>query len=382
MTADPGLALLTAPSVGELLRAALSDGEQLVGWRVRSVDHRPRTGTTVGYDAEVAGPGGTTRQILGASAGPGTKPTAWRFPHDPRLPALATAVDEGAVADLLTSCGVAAGRVRLQLRSYRPGWRAVVEVAVPGGRLFLKVLRPQAIRALHERHVLLRAARLPVARSLGWSERGLIVLEGLPGRTLRACLGSPGALPTGEHVLELLDLLPRQVCDLPLRRSWTDEVQHYAAVTGGVLPAEAERCRQLAARIAARTAGAPAGVPTHGDVYEAQLLLEGPRISGLLDVDTVGPGRRADDLACLLAHLSVLAQLERPEHRPAAALREAWLPDFTRTVDPADLRARVAGVLVSLATGPHRVQQPAWRQATRERLDLAEQWLDRVPARR
>ncbi len=44
-------------------------------------------------------------------------------------------------------------------------------------------------------------------------------------------------------------------------------------------------------------------------------------------------------------------------------------------MDPADLRYRVAAVVLSLATGPYRVQEPAWEQATRDRLDLAEQWL-------
>jgi hypothetical protein len=34
-------------------------------------------------------------------------------------------------------------------------------------------------------------------------------------------------------------------------------------------------------------------------------------------------------------------------------------------------------VVVSLATGPHRVQQERWEEVTRERLDLAEAWLAR-----
>ena len=47
-------------------------------------------------------------------------------------------------------------------------------------------------------------------------------------------------------------------------------------------------------------------VATHGDFHEGQLTVtrvgEGWRPSGLLDVDTVGPGHRVDDLACLVAH--------------------------------------------------------------------------------
>ena len=123
-----------------------------------------------------------------------------------------------------------------------------------------------------------------------------------------------------------------------------------------------------------RTAPAP-DVPCHGDLHEAQLLVDGDRVTGLLDVDAVGPGRRADDLACLLGHATVLAQLEPGHRTTTTALAARWRAAFERTVDPDDLRARVAGVIVSLATGPHRVQQRDWQDATRARLDLAEQWL-------
>lgn len=394
MTDDRGLGLLTGPDAEDLLAAALETaGEELVGWRVRQVDHRPGRSTTVAYDATVRGPGGSARQVLGASTGlrtssdpaPGVLTLSdgeatvavWRFPLDPGLPALATATDEVAVRALLASYGVRVGGLSLDVRTYRPRRRAVVEVRGDGVRLFLKVLRPSAVQALHERHVLLRDAGLPVPRSLGWSDGGLLVLEALSGTSLRARLregGSPA--PEGRDLLALLDRLPPEVCALPHRRSWTDAADHYAAVLGAALPAQAQRCAQLADRVTSLTAGVPADAPSHGDLYETQLLLDGARITGLLDVDTAGPGRRADDLACLLAHVSVLAQME-PVHRATSnALGARWLTELERAVDPTDLRARVAGVVLSLATGPHRVQQADWQQATTARLDLAEQWLD------
>lgn len=390
---DPDLALLTGPDVEDLLAAALATSdEELVDWRVRQVDHRPAAAsTTVSYDVTVDGPAGRSTQVLGASTGlssdvpPGVlsmsdgevQVAVWRLPLDPALPALATAMDDTAVRDLLTTYDVAPGPVQLRVRSYRPRRRAVVEVTAPGCRLFLKVLRPSAVAALHDRHRLLHGAGLPVPRSLGWRDDGLLVLEGLAGTTLRVRLregGSPA--PTGEDLVGLLDRLPAAVCDLPPRRSWTDAVSHYAGVTASALPEEAARCHQLAERVRATAGDAPADQPTHGDLYETQLLLDGARITGLLDVDTAGPGRRTDDLACLLAHVSVLAQRE-PAHRASSrALGAGWLRAFDRTVDPVELRARTAGVVVSLATGPHRVQEQGWPAATRARLDLAEQWLD------
>lgn len=390
------LDLLTGPGAADVLAAALATvGQELLGWRVRSVDHRPGRGTTAAYTARVRGRDGASDQVLGASTGlptpdavgllrlsVGTQEVAvWRFPCDPGLPALRTALGEGAVRDLLDGCGVEPGPVELRVRSYRPGRRAVVEVRTPTARLFLKVLPPHAVEAVHGRHVLLRDAGLPVPRSLGWSAPGLLVLEALSGTPLRRRLREGGAPDVdATALLELLGRLPVGLCALPRRPSWSDEVEHYAAVTAAALPAEAERCAQLAAAVRAGcTAGA--GVdPVHGDLYETSLLLSGGRITGLLDVDTAGPGRRADDLACVLAHLSVLAR-SAPAHGGAAhALAERWRHDVERTVDPADLRARVAGVVVSLATGPHRAQAEGWRVMTRDRLDLAQDWLDLAAA--
>jgi hypothetical protein len=47
-------------------------------------------------------------------------------------------------------------------------------------------------------------------------------------------------------------------------------------------------------------------------------------------------------------------------------------------VDAGDLAARVAGVVLSLATGPHRVQEKEWEESTRRRLDVVEHWVARA----
>jgi Ser/Thr protein kinase RdoA (MazF antagonist) len=127
--------------------------------------------------------------------------------------------------------------------------------------------------------------------------------------------------------------------------------------------------------VAAALAGAVPDQPTHGDLYEGQLLVAHGRIRGLLDVDSAGPGRRADDLACLLAHLETLAVMDLRHRDRLRALARDWYAEFERHVDAHELRTRVAGVLLSLATGPHRVQESGWEAATRRRLDLVEEWL-------
>ncbi len=387
------LALLTGPAAGELLAAVLAvTDEHLVGWRVRQVDHRPGCGTTAAYDVRAHGREGERACLLVAGTGavpvdaPGLVRLAvgerevavWRFPHDPWLPALAAANEEPPLRALLDDCGVPAGPVEVRVRAYRPGRRAVVEVRTPEVRLFVKVVRPPSAADLSRRHGLLREAGLPVPRSLLARPDGLVVLEALSGLALRARLReAPPPDLDGRAVLELLDGLPPALRELPRRRSWSDDAGHYAAIVAAALPAQAERCRQLAAEVAAAACATPGDDPVHGDLHEGQLLLDGDRVTGLLDLDSTGPGRRADDLACLLAHLAVRARLDPAHAAGTTALLERWRSAFERTVDPADLRARTAGVVLSLATGPHRVQSAGWPAQTCARLELAERELER-----
>ena len=45
-------------------------------------------------------------------------------------------------------------------------------------------------------------------------------------------------------------------------------------------------------------------------------------------------------------------------------LIKLWLQVFDTRVDPGELRLRAAGVIVSLATGPYRGQEPNWEGET------------------
>jgi hypothetical protein len=109
---------------------------------------------------------------------------------------------------------------------------------------------------------------------------------------------------------------------------------------------------------------------------DAQLLVDRGRICGLLDVDTAGLGDKRDDklddLACLLGHLSVLAQIDRNRAPMICCAGAAHLRAFEAVPPAAGLRHRVAAVVLSLATGPHRVQERAGPATTRRRVDLAE----------
>ena len=89
------------------------------------------------------------------------------------------------------------------------------------------------------------------------------------------------------------------------------------------------------------------------------------RVVGILDVDTIGPGRRADDLACLIAHLSTIQRMNPAQEAKVRDLLARWVPVFDRRVDPVERRLRAAAVVISLATGPYRSQEPNWQESTR-----------------
>jgi aminoglycoside phosphotransferase (APT) family kinase protein len=118
------------------------------------------------------------------------------------------------------------------------------------------------------------------------------------------------------------------------------------------------------------------GVPVHGDFYESQVMVRAGRVAGLLDIDTAGLGERLDDAACLLGHLGVLAQLQPSSAAVTTEFGLRLQRRFERELDAAALGRRTAAVVLSLATGPHRVQEHGWRTNTGRRLALAERWLD------
>jgi aminoglycoside phosphotransferase len=400
------LDLLTGPDAGDLLTTAVATrGGRLDRWRVSQVDHRPGDVTTVAYLARVNWPDGDRDDVLGASmrtipTGPAEpaesvdlhsnlpgvltlsdgerQVSVWCVPNDPELPGLAAALDPGSLTRLLRSFTVDPTGLRTRLIAYRPQRRAVIQVTARGGTWFIKVLRKGGAEALHYRHRLLHRAGLPVPHSLGWSDDGLLVLEGLPGTGLRSLLTRPPGtmLPTAGELIAVLDLLPAEVATLPRRQPWSLASDQYAQVIAAALPPERDRVRQLAQAVSAGLADADPGTEaTHGDFYEAQLLVGKGRISGLLDVDTAGPGCRTDDLACALAHLEALAVSDPASAEAATALAADWRAGFEATVDPVELRLRTAGVLIALATGPHRVQRPGWQAATTRALDNIERRL-------
>lgn len=390
--AVPGLAALVATELPEPVRAAVeAAGGELTSAAPSQVTYRPGQSVTVHYDATVAWPGaGTANEALVATTGGAlpsgalvvddgdTSVAVWRVPHDPALPGLASALEGLVVRHLLDDLGLAEGVVEVRLRAYRPLRRAVVEVVTPCDRLFLKVVPPRRAEALHRRYVALSAG-VPTPHSYGWSaELGVVALQALPGRTMRQALDGHGlALPGPGALLGLLDELPAVGTDTVGTPS-ASAVRH-GRLVAAVVPELAERVSRLVGALEGDSD--IESVPVHGDLHDAQLLVTGERITGLLDVDTTGSGHRTTDLATLVGHLSALA-LSSPRRRAVEAYAAGLLAGFDATVNPGRLRREVAAVVLGLATGPFRVQQRNWVVETQRRMGLAERWLASATPRR
>ena len=373
-------AALEGPGVEAALRTLVAGrGLTLLESRHLRTHHRPGGALSALYRVTCTQPGtGTLRLHFGAAtAVPKLLATArpetlhrmevegielyfWLHPQDPGLSDLPWACDPAAVG--LAVFG-SARPAELVITAYRPLRRAVVhavsgETARAGmpDEAYLKVLPRPMVPALRRRHELLETSPVP-APALRRTSRplpaGVLALEPASGDPLLHSLltdGAPWLRPA--DVTDLLDGLPQAAVELPLHRPWATRVTAYGRAAALVLPDRAAEISALAEDIDAVVGAADPGplVPTHGDFYEGNLLVAKNRISGLLDVDALGPGHRVDDLACLVGHLAVLSAI----NPAAAALRGAFgvhRRAYAEAMGAAALNGRAAAVALSLVPG-------------------------------
>jgi hypothetical protein len=370
-----------------MLEAAFSASDaRVLQARLANVTWRPGQNLTVQYDVRLSSADGCERRetivartggalpegavILDGDAG---RVALWRMAADPALPGLGAVLDPGRGGALLVDLGAPPGDVSITIKAYRPGRRAVVELLVPGARLFAKVVSPGEAQALHARHRLL-AQTLPVPQSHGWSEDlGIVALQPLPGVTLREALANGLPAPAPGEVLGVLEAIPAPA-DGRRSPALVDAAVAHAGLLRRLLPEESGRLDTIIDAVQ-RAAGASPLVPVHGDYYETQVTVLDGRLAGMLDIDTMGLGHRVDDHANAIAHLAVWGP-SSPRPGEVNAYANAMLAVATAADDPATLRMHVAAAIVGLATGPFRVQSPRWPEETRARLALATRWVE------
>jgi aminoglycoside phosphotransferase len=412
----PAAARLLEGGAPEVVSTALAqEGGTLQSLASDFVLYTPNQGMTVLYGARVGWSDATvTDEKLVVFARRDRRPPAevrtadlagttlgiWRFPEDPYLPGLRSAADPQFVTGLLRQLGFPRGTVSLQLRAYRPGLRAVIEVtlATPGLLLrrgadqlqpathhrsvFLKVLRAGEAGALAAMHEAL-AELLPAPHCLHHDDDlALVVLEAMPGHSMWESLAQqPPFPPAPLDLVEALDRLASVRTQGPIRTSIYDAVTSHAHLLRALAPEESGRIDRLATEL--RPRGEQPLITVHGDFYDAQVLVKDGRVVGLLDLDDVGPGERADDLATMAGRIWTIAETQSDPVRRAEITEYAlkMLEAFSSIVDPGELDRRVAGILLGRATGPFRAQQSDWPEECVRRIRAAEAWLEqpRVP---
>lgn len=378
--------LLGAGAEPFLISALEAVGSRLRSHNVSQVRYVPSKSVTVQYRADViTAAGRPEKSTFVATSGirvpdgvpvfaaEGLEVAFWQFPNDPFLPGLASATDPDRVSKLLERLGAPHEPVKLRTRAYRAGRRAVIEASGKSRRIFLKVVRPDSTAALQDAHASL-AEHVPVPHTFGWSrELGIVALQAMAGRTLRAALTARSRrVPSGADLVSLLDLFPEPGDTAATVPGPHERAPEHARLLEAVAPTLAPRLSAIVDRLKSVPAESRSAV--HGDFHSSQILVDGKDVVGLVDVDTAGVGERANDLAGVLGHLGTLA-LDSRARRDMERYGAALINDFDRRVDPVGLRLRVAGVVLGLATGPFRVQLRRWPEDTEQRVALAESWI-------
>ena len=280
----------------------------------------------------------------------------WQHPADPVLPGLGLAATPTRVQQHFAPHRELNG---LQTVIYRPMNRAVFRARFApqrpgelGATLYLKVLRAGEANPLYALHQLLASAGVPVVEPVAVPVQDVLPLAGGHGMPLGEYIRTEGVHNRfdPEELVEMLDRIPPEVLQLPHRPSWADRHQEFIHAALAAMPAHHDRLKRLGAALEHAHDRLELGpvVPTHGDLYEAHLLIDpvSGRVQHILDVDGAGPGYRVDDFACLVGHLAVLGPQDPTPWGWQAALRA--FRQLAAHTDPVTLAVRAAAVVVSL----------------------------------
>lgn len=406
-----------APGPGELRDPALAGVEHLTGrgaepmldaiagavgatagdFSIAQISHDPAQSCTVSYAGSLHWADGTrtdetvvaVRSVDGPPEGasvlvadpddPATPPFevgVWRYPYDPALPGLASTV----IPELATERhgDLVGGPVTPTVVGYRPGRRAVVRLDGPNGTVWAKVVRPSRAARLVALHDAAIDAGLPVP-TVRRATGDVVVLSHLAGATLRDQVLDAHDVPPPVVLAPLLRRLATlDVDDRPARRRPLADVGVHVASLVATLPDHEARLVELLGRLDVERRGDElaigAGGVVHGDLHDAQVLCDDAGVTGLLDLDDVGRGDRADDVANLIAHAATLATTFDATCGRAMRSWCVGTDDLVAALDldPDEVARRAAAAALSLATGPLRACEPDWRAATLRRIDLAE----------
>lgn len=396
----PAAPLLLGEEAGDMLRTVMADIGEVHRWWRSQTRHVPGRQLVVRYGVEIGWPDGRTSvETLVAEQSTAEPPEGtsilqtpdgdtiwvWRYPFDPHLPGLAAAAHPSAVRDLLDRLHVPEGRIALRPLAYRASRRAVLEVTREGGpdgprRWFAKVVPPRRTRRIRDVHLAVARvlpAPLPLAADI---DAGTLLLSEVPGRSLRELLVDPTApLPDVAQVVALQQQLAAVRTGVRKAPPRPFGVRRGADGLRALLPEHADVIEAVAAAAEAAEDPADPVVTIHGDLHEAQILVDDQGVLGLVDLDGTGPGALLDDAATMLAHLWLVGRW----HPSTRARSDAMAGQYHRAIgallDPGRVSRRAAGVMLGLAGGSFTAADASWRAEAVARLDAAAR-LAGVPA--
>jgi aminoglycoside phosphotransferase (APT) family kinase protein len=388
-------AVLDDPEVAaDLLGFACEQvSSRLLDHRLRTVHRRSGGSESRVFEASVES-GGVSRDVLlvthtdprGFPEGAfvleqaNARVAVWRFPFDPYLPGLPSALDRDRVRTMLDGLGIAGGAVRLRTRSYRPSRRAVVEVSVNADGttrrvVYLKVTSGSRAPELADRYRHLRA-HVPVPRVVGVAaDLGIVAFDALTGRTLSESVLTEGAaLPPPLELLELSHRLRGSgLVSTASPRAFADPQRHVRTLL--TLAPDLERTIRDVADAAALVAGPEQVV--HGDLHGGQVLVDDGAIVGLLDVDGAGTGLLAHDAGSLVAFLQALSDQRPDVTERATAYADEVAQVYRGEVGRSALARATAGAWLALAATAQRSRQDDWPELLRRRVSRAAEALVR-----
>lgn len=244
----------------------------------------------------------------------------WRYPNDPGLPGLGSAVRPGGLPAPLEAVARARGvtTATVEVVALRPLQAAAVRIGERGRCVYLKVLPPAIVETVVHIHTRAAAAGLPSPAVLGVdSTLGLVMLSEVAGIPLADALERGAPLPDPTAIWALIEQLG-------------------AVDLGRVSPA-----RPLGAPHDPQCP--PSLMTIHGDLHDRQLLVDDRgAITGIVDLDDAGTGDLLDDLARLIAHIALRADIAGEHRVRIERFAHALRREFADHVDDRCLGDRIA----------------------------------------
>ncbi|WP_324278235.1 aminoglycoside phosphotransferase family protein [Blastococcus brunescens] len=262
----------------------------------------------------------------------------------------------------------------IQVLRYKPARRWVGVLAAAGREpVLLRVHRPAVTADLVSALTAFGTARVRTPGLVAANiSMGLTIMEWLPGQALSDVpVGDRGQhLRTTGRVLAQLHQHPAPGLRRRPAGTAAESTRAGAALVAQLLPAQADRARDLAHAIGAQLRPPPGLRVCHGD-FSADQVVVGPTGPALADLDEVA----LDDPAVDLASMTAGARLDEAGHDSDVGPVLAGYATI-RALPPArQLAAHTAAALLRRAPEPFRLADPSWEEGVVHALDAAEKAL-------